>query len=1175
MTTFVLHVDVPADGPGWRLAWRADGAPLGAERVVAGQAMAEVWSAAERFRQTFEQGLRPLVPPGVLREVGAALERAFWVPAIAKAPPVGVDEAHELVIESGADAALELPWELVESAPGRPIGCDPSWRIRRAPLPGDASSVACASAVATAPPALAEGPLRVVFLSAAPRGHDHLDYERDEARMLRSIESLLGDVVVHVAEQGTLEALAALVAEHRPHVIHLAGRVSAPASSTAAACDAWGGGPATFDFEDESGAPDPRDAATVMSRLAAPGSVRCVVLAACDTSPAAAAAWCAEAVRAGLPAALAWAARTDDALATRFASILYEHLAHGAGLARALAAVRERLRSSGQIQRGAGAAAPVVQDPSYAVAQLFAGAGDDRVFDCTIRAPLEAAPELSHEILGDGIQGVSHGFVGRRRELEELLPSLASGEHTVAVITGIVGAGTTTLATLAAQRLAQDGFHVVTVRVPESAGRGPAEVGRATLDHVVDALARAFAHARHADLHARLVDPAAPLAERLEAAIEGLNRLELVVVLDRFEEAARGRDRPRRRPGAGAVCRQLAQRLVRGSRVLVASRYRPVDLLGALHVPLIDFRDHEVRKFLLHDARVQARLHGGELPRDLFDRLCRELSGTPGHLEIARVVLGTVSAEELRGDLDAAESAELARAREAHLQRIFLERLWERLPASARVLVSRVAASELPLPVEAAARIATCSVVEAQRDLDTARALALVHAFPAPGRATLHHPPQLLLGWLREPVRLAVEDVRAVDRELAQFWKASVEARRERDLSACADAQLDACLHHARAGGEREVLRWAVITLARRLTANGEVASARDVITALPERERDSDVWLALADVEEALGEREAARRHLDLALSRAAPGSAVHARIEHRLARAELAAGHASVARERIAAALAEFRALADPAGELAALDTEGDVLLALDDRPAARSALEALRALGETGRDPACEARAWSRLATLDRRDGAATGAAAKLEKARAIQRVTRDRVGEARSWSALAELDLAACRHSAARTKLGNALSLVQALGDRGAEADAYRTLAAVDLAEGNFAAAREKLVKELSIRRLGGDRASEAGALLEIAEVAERMGNAAGAKLLGVLARVVDPSLPVDLSDTPAMIELARAGYERDRGADLVEAAFKVGGSVVAAAGATLSASPGAAPWSRVKSWFARR
>ena len=56
---------------------------------------------------------------------------------------------------------------------------------------------------------------------------------------------------------------------------------------------------------------------------------------------------------------------------------------------------------------------------------------------------------------------------------------------------------------------------------------------------------------------------------------------------------------------------------------------------------------------------------------------------------------------------------------------------------------------------------------------------------------------------------------------------------------------------------------------------------------------------------------------------------------------------------------------------------------------------------------------------------------------------------------------------------------------------------------------------------------------------------------------------------------AMIELARAGYERDRGADLVEAAFKVGGSVVAAAGATLSASPGAAPWSRVKSWFARR
>lgn len=1154
MTTFVLHLEIPPDGSGWRLSWSADGAPLGAPRVLTGPAMAEVRHAAERFRQPFEHGLRPLVPPGVLREIGATLERAFWVPAIGRIAPVAVDRAHELVVESDDIAALELPWELIESAPGVPIGCDRAWRIRRAPESGEAHVRAAAP-----------GPLRVLFLAAAPRDQAQLDYERDEVRMLRSIESLAGEVVVHVAERGTLDELAALAEEHRPHVVHLAARAERGDES----------GAAVVVLEDEAGAADPLEAPRLVSRIAAAGSVRCVVLAGCDTPPAAAAAWCADAVRAGVPAALAWAARTDDALATRFASILYERLAAGAPLADALAEVRERLRATGQIQHGAGAAVPVVQDPSYAVAQLFARAGAERLFDGTGGGSADGAPELAFEILGDGIQGVAHGFVGRRRELELLLPALRGGEHTVAVLTGIAGAGKTTLATLVAHQLASDGYHVVTMRVPEGDGGSPPRVARATLDHLIDALVRAFRHARHADLEARLVDPAAPLARRLEAAIEGLNRLELVVVVDGFEgvlelETGRIADAELAR-----FFRQLAHRLARGSRVLVSSRYKPVELQGALHVPLVDFRDHEVRKFLLHDPLVQARLHAGEIPRDLFDRLCRELGGTPGYLESARVVLRTASAAELRRDLDAGAAGELARTREAHLQRVFVEDLWSRLAEPARAVVARLAVSELPLPVEAVARLALASVVEVQEALDAAAALGLAHAFPSSGRPTLHHPPRLLLRWLREPARLAGPEARAAHRELAAFWRESFEARRERDLCASPDAQLETCRHHARAGGASEVSAWAAVTSARRLAANGELASAREVLLALAERERDAEAWGALADVEQALGDGAGARRHLDRALAAAPAGGAASARIELRLARAELAAGAHREALARVAAALAAFRALGDRAGELAALDAESELLLAVDDRAAARVSLEALRLLGEQCRDTAREARAWTGLATLDRRAGDAGGAAAALERARAIQRVTRDRAGEARSWTALAELDCEAGRSAAARTKLGNALSLVQALGDRGAEAAAYRGLAAADLAEGNVAAARDKLGKELAIRRVAGDRVGEAEALLALARVAEQMGSAAGAKLLAVLARVADPALAREPTDPPAMIELAREAYERDRGADLVEAAFKASGPVVPAAGTTAAPSRGAAPWSRVRAWFTRR
>ena len=80
--------------------------------------------------------------------------------------------------------------------------------------------------------------------------------------------------------------------------------------------------------------------------------------------------------------------------------------------------------------------------------------------------------------------------VGRRRERQRLVPALRDGDTTFAVITGIGGAGKSTLATRAANCLESAGFRVVPVRVERD--KGPIETGASTLTRLIGALDDAF-----------------------------------------------------------------------------------------------------------------------------------------------------------------------------------------------------------------------------------------------------------------------------------------------------------------------------------------------------------------------------------------------------------------------------------------------------------------------------------------------------------------------------------------------------------------------------------------------------------------------------------------------------------------------------------------------------------
>ncbi|HEX8203149.1 MAG TPA: hypothetical protein VF590_21920 [Isosphaeraceae bacterium] len=213
MPTLTLTLDALDPPPGWRARWSLDDRPIGPPIEVAGAAAQVVPDLARRFLDLFEGRARPLVDPEALRAIGRGLFATWFGPAWGAVRARLEQGPRELLIRGTDGDVLNLPWELVELNPDLPVGCDASWSLRRTPR----------DRLAPADGPLEPGPLRILFLAAAPIDQVALDYEREEDAMLRATAPLRDEVVLHFAETGSFAELAELVAECRPHVVHLSG----------------------------------------------------------------------------------------------------------------------------------------------------------------------------------------------------------------------------------------------------------------------------------------------------------------------------------------------------------------------------------------------------------------------------------------------------------------------------------------------------------------------------------------------------------------------------------------------------------------------------------------------------------------------------------------------------------------------------------------------------------------------------------------------------------------------------------------------------------------------------------------------------------------------------------------------------------------------------------------
>jgi len=196
---------------GCQADWSCDGRSVGPPIPLDAAAVRTLRDLAPRFLALFEQGHRPFRDQADLCLLGRTLFDLVFAPAWPAVQAMLGPGPRLLLLHCADPDLLNLPWELVELHSDLPLGCDPAWGLLRVP-----------AQIPSPPPD--PGPLRLLFLAAAPTDQAQLDFEREEDAMLQATGRLGQEVVVlPFAETGGIDELAALVAEHRPHVVHLSG----------------------------------------------------------------------------------------------------------------------------------------------------------------------------------------------------------------------------------------------------------------------------------------------------------------------------------------------------------------------------------------------------------------------------------------------------------------------------------------------------------------------------------------------------------------------------------------------------------------------------------------------------------------------------------------------------------------------------------------------------------------------------------------------------------------------------------------------------------------------------------------------------------------------------------------------------------------------------------------
>ncbi len=627
-----------------------------------------------------------------------------------------------------ARALLDAPWELLAEDTGH-------WAL-------DPAKVFCPVrriGQAVSPPPPGKHRLGVVFMAAAPRGADNLDFEAEEASILQATRELGLDLAVE--ESGTLNLLAASIAREQPDVVQIS-------------CHGALKPEPGLLLEDDVGDPYFARTSALISKLAAQHR-RLLFLSACETAEAHPIldSLARGLVRSGAPGVLGWAAPVLDREATQFAASLYARLVQAEDLAHACAYARLDLFEA------------LHQTPGgcrdWHLARLYLASAGGGVL-ATAGGPqrhLGSGQAVKSFLDAKGKQVPVAGpleFVGRRREIQGILRECRAAHearHAGVFIHGVGRQGKSSLAARVAQRL--EATHETVVIY-----------GRYDAPYILRQLGERLAGPEVSDLlkrHLSSVEqdqgnllPA--LTELLKGPCAQLTRDEkgrvvtqpVLLVVDDFEQALDAQDRRTLRPEYFESIRALllAFRAAKTqSRLLFTSRYQFTclhdgqDLADSdhlLHVPLHGMNEREARK------QAQAKLRLPDIARSVakldlkrrddlearIERIVTNARGNPGLQDLLFTLAVQNSAacdrclvqmEEFlrKGTLPAEDAVR------KFLENLALGALTGLLTPAQRELLLATTLFELPVPVTVFQALAGAKGGPAWNDNDLARLLAL------------------------------------------------------------------------------------------------------------------------------------------------------------------------------------------------------------------------------------------------------------------------------------------------------------------------------------------------------------------------------------------------------------------------------------------------------------------
>lgn len=1073
------------------------------EHVAPAEAVTALHRQLEQFQSLFGSGHRPLADRIALAELGTSLCDTFLQPFYHAITELTDGHSRRLLFSSSDSVCLNLPWELLPGADGGFLVADARYAIRR--------SVRQTLLPAASGPAAP--PLRILFMACAPLDLTGLDYEKEEEAILRIVHKLGAKVHLEVAEAGTFDELHDLIIEHRPHIVHLSGHASVDA------------GVGSFAFENERGQLDSRNAREVAAQLFAGTGVRLVFVNGCETAQAATAGVCQTLTATGhVPLALGWGASIADDLATEFAREVFHIVAAGQPIDQAVAAARVALLQRGTIREGN----IELLDASFALPQLYAAEGVDALVDHQRTPDAPPRPGVSYQLLGDNIRGLREGFVGRRRQLQRTRPALHSGEKNIVLLTGIGGAGKSTLATRLANRCAQDGFRIVAVQARREEA---AQFGL----RLVTELAKACQRMGRGSDEQMLLDGKRPLGYRLELAVEVLNEAKILLVLDNLEALmpAPPATHTWESPDVTAFFTALTSRLTGQGRAILTCRYLPQGLDPAqpnlAHEPMPDFTEADFFKYLRRHPTVFKRIDNGELSRQLIETFYRKLGATPRFVEQASAILGTLEADRLEEQLESlaapaqgSSGDDLWRLQQKYFRDLFLPQLYESLSEPYRLALCRLAAVQEALPSDGVAQVS--GLDSADEFLGQCVGRSLLQRFGESGEVDLFAIYPLQRDFFTDPLRLPEEAHREAHLAAAAFFRECYESDREEDLRISFMAELFTCLYHFTAADDLGGQIWAVDKIARPLIRHAEYGRALDLVSPFLEKARHIDL-LAIA-------------------------------------ARCALDTGEWKRARELYSEEIKSRTDSSDRQGEADVWHNLGTIEMHEGNIPAARDNFAKSLSIRQIIGDRSGEAATWHNLAAIEILEGRYTAAREYFAKTLSIMKIIGNEVGEAATWHGLASIDLNEGNYSAARDNFAKSLSIKQAIGDRAGEAATWHQLATIDSREGNYSAARDKLAKSLFISQAIGDRASEATTLFQLGSVSWNAGRREIGIQIVAACFVIEKSIgsggineTIESGLVPMAFELqlneaqlretiaaAAKHYQHDRCATLVKQAF---------------------------------